>query len=1244
MEEENDVLDWGAEDEESKNQDAKENGATDARLAAGDNDDTEDAVSLGDEEEVQDIYLYRQEEQTEPTAGVANCEMNIAPRSVGADDVPSTATPSSLQREDSLPPQIPSSKTGTPRRNSSTGRRSPQPTLAPRITHALPPKPVVTNVPFLPPSHPSIVEATAMSAQARTTGRSNGKGLTSGNELLPLPRGWEAREARSGSGGTYYYNVRTHESTWTRPSQEPSRHSRRAQPIDHDHVTDVQIVPPSKANTMSYNDRHYRPRAGTDAANAGGNTNDRHYRNREDVDSRFNPRPDQPFTPSPETSPRARERPRSLSPLPMSLPSRSARPPRSSTGGRNGNTDADSSIYRDSDSLPGSYPARDSWNQSNTYQESRRHSRQHYETPYDIPLNDNRLHMLPRNGNARGCRERNRPVHEESQNMSDSRTRSLPPDKRDTHIRDQEPRDHARHWPMLSRGQEGHQAISHPVVSPQSMARPQRKRDRPSRFGQPATSSILQPGPPSARLPTVETQTYPRSVVEDDPFVPDDIRSPPPHELQQRREVLDENSSLFQASENLENASSSEQHTRRARPPLPPQDAEFHEVSNRPRDRSIRLSQDHSTSLSRLSDQDGQPLMGSRDIQGLAHGNASLGSRSQPYGQSHNYENGQDREDSVADLARLAPEMRELMKKDVRYNIQARRFSRTAQDEGGKEIAAREEEIARESGYPGVPMGLPIDIRRPETEDKSTGLGNYPSGQTYAPRGPRAMHPSVNQIEITSPTMQTGFGPGPRGANRERSPPPHMGGRVRENGGWREERGGHMSERGGRRDRGRFNDYSRPLPSSASGPNTVPIGNHRKQSGNGSGGPSGLPMRMPIGLPVPEIAEMNQRQMRGGGSMRAGVVAASHPSRELQYDRGYGIDHPDRFRSGKFESDGPPPRRRDSSLPPFERQPLNIDAGGPQRDHFSISPLPTSTQPSQLARTWTPRGEAPPEVFMGNAGASINDRHTTSPLISRTSPHVDTGRPHSRHPDSRDRPGSSRGRPLPSEGRQTERFARQPNEPRRGGLEGRLSDRFDDSVTLRQTLPPNPDQFNGTPFESHGPDALARAKPRKSDFYGPPYGKRMLDNDAKIRDRHQQESSHDSSESYVPRELDMSHRDDNYNVNVDMDVPPQLHSKVGRDEYSERKRRPDNRTEMTRRPGSLLERLEMSAVGNDMQEETVSRSLSDRVQVPSKRDRGEMVGDRFGADDAFGVDDRDPASKKPRRKQARGRRVKMGQP
>ncbi|KAG6860289.1 hypothetical protein C0995_013200 [Termitomyces sp. Mi166 len=1286
MEEENDVLDWGAEEEENKNPDAGKNGATDARPIAGDNDDAEDAVSLGDEEEAQDFYLYQQEEQKEPVTEVENNEANIALPSASADDALSTATLSRLQREDSSPSQVPSSKTGTPRRNSSPGRRSPQPTLAPRITHALPPKPVVTTVPFLPPSHPSIVEATAMSAPTRTTSRSNGKSLTSGNELPPLPRGWEAREARSGSGGTYYYNVRTHESTWTRPvsnpsssspsrqfrddsarrrgsdsflgaksssprrsdnshsqSQEPSRHSKRVQPLEHVPATDLQIIPPSNATTMSYNDRHYRP--GVDGINASGNTNDRHYRNREAADSRFNPRPDQASTTSPEASPRARAR--SVSPLPMSSQvishgqdSRSTRPPRSSRGRRNSNTDADSSTFRDRDQLLGSYPARD----SNTYQESRRHSHHHYETPYDASL-DTGPPMPLRNGNTRGRRERDQPMREESriQNMPDSRTRSPPLDKRDTHIHDD-----ARHWAMLpSRRQEGHQATSKVVVSPQLSTYPpsQRKRDRPSRFG-------LQPGLPSARLPTVEMQTYPhRFMEEDDPFVPDDIRSPPPHELQQRREVFDEKlfQTSIQASENgssasvsyrqvrhseqtderseLENVPSSEQHTRRARPPLPPQAAEFHEVSNRPRDRP---RQDRAPSPSRHND-DGQPSMGLRDTQGVTHGDSSSSSRPRPYGQDQNHEDNHC-EDSVdadyrrqteIDMAHFSPEIQEDLRKQVDYNIKMRHFFKTQEE--------KEEEMARGSRYSGVRMG-PLDIH---TEDKSTGIGNYSSGQAYAPRGPRAMHPLVNQDEATSPTLQTGFGPGPRGGNRERSPPPHMGGRGRDNSGWREERIGQMPERGGRRERGRFNDYSRPPPSSASGPNSVPIGNQRKQLGNGSGGP-GVPTRMPSGLPVPEMPEMNQRPARGGrggGSMRGGAGAPSHPPRELQYERGYGNDHSDRFRPGKFENDGPISRRRDSSLPSFERQPPGVDTSISQRDRFSTSPLDTryelaSIDTSRLARTWTPRGEAPPEVFMGNSGTSSNDRHTTSPSISRASPNlsslVDTGRPHSRYPDSRDQPGSSRGRPPPSDRQfhQMERFARQPNEPRRsGGLEGRLSDRFDDSASSRQThaLPPNPNQsnysVNGDVLDLHTPDALSRHKGRRSfpGFYDLPNAERS-----------ERES-------------------DSYNVDADMDAPSHMHSKGGRDEYTGRKRRLDTRPDMPRRPGSLLERLEMSVDRNDAQEETFSRPLSDRVSVPSKRDRDEMAGDGYGLSDVLGVDDTDPASKKARRKNPRGKRVKMTQ-
>lgn len=119
----------------------------------------------------------------------------------------------------------------------------------------------------------------------------------------------------------------------------------------------------------------------------------------------------------------------------------------------------------------------------------------------------------------------------------------------------------------------------------------------------------------------------------------------------------------------------------------------------------------------------------------------------------------------------------------------------------------------------------------------------------------------------------------------------------------------------------------------------------------------------------------------------------------------------------------------------------------------------------------------------------------------------------------------------------------------------------------------------------------------------------------------------------------MSHR--NFDVDAVMDATPQLHSKVDRDDNTGRKRRLDNRPQMARRPGSLLERLEMGDEDNIVEEETsFSRSLSDRVQVPSKRDRDEMAKDRFGADDAFGFDDRKPAAKKFRR---RGKNMKMVQ-
>ncbi|KAG6917613.1 hypothetical protein DXG01_001844 [Tephrocybe rancida] len=1304
MEEEHDILDWGGEDDESKNQDASRNGALDARRTEGDNDDVEDCVSLGDEEEEQEFYSYQQEDSNVAAVEAESSNADVAPPSTDADDEPSTSR--SLQREDSSTSQILSSNAVTPRRNSSAGRRSPQRALQPRITHALPPKPVVTNVPFLHPSHPSIVEATAMSVATRTTGRSessktkvngtssttisatgNGNAPTTADELEPLPRGWEAREARSGQGGTYYYNVRTQQSTWTRPSQDLSHFSRR-QPIELEHMTDAPTPVPD-LNGMTYNDRHYRP-GGADGPTAPTSTNDRHHR--EDVDPRFNPRPDQAFTPSPDTSPRVRERERSPSPLPM-LPSttsrgrdsRSSRAPQSSRGGRQGNTDADSSTRRDRDIIPNSYPTRDNWDQSNVYQESRHHSRHQYEMPFDPSSNESRPFMPPRS--ARGRRDRDQSTREESriQNMPDSRTRSPPPKKRDVrtrHIDGSRDRDYDSNRTMPpSRGQEGYPASINGTAPTQFSIHPlpQHRRERPTRFGQ-STSPMVPSSQLSVRPPAVEPQIYPhRPLEEDDPFVPDDIRSPPPHD-QQRREALEKIQAVIQASENgslsiprhpsrrprqsdgrdkSENAQfppiardrsppSSEQHPRRARPPLPPQSAEFQGIASRPREphHLPRHPQDRPDRHPNSNERDEPPSGGPRE---RGPGNPPNGPRLTGYGQDRATRDVDFGDlDSVeaemvqrrtAEIAHYPPNIQAQIKQDMKHDIKMRRMFRSAEEE---EIQKLERGAHRRGSFD---MGPPVDLRRGEIDSHSE--------QMYPPRGPRAMSSGANTSATTqngpiSPVIPTTLGPGPSARNPERSPPPHLGGRAKAAHEWRDDRGAfNMSERGGRQDRGRHNDFARPPPASASGTNNVPIGNQRKPIGNS--GPSGQPMRMLNGPPAPGMGGMNQRPTKGGTGMRGRGGASSHPPRDLQYERTYGGEQPDRFRTGRLESDGAPPRRRDSSLPPFERhQPLSVDtAVSREHEHFSTSPLDprhesTSTDPTRLAaRTWTPRGEPPPEVFVGTAGASSDDhRHPSSPPHSKESPHRSPLLTKRLISSSRD--SMMRGRILgfgggpPPQGQR-----RVADEPRGSALEGRLPTRFSDESRQTHALPQNPTllqpQTGADALKLHSTDINVRTEARRANQHY--FDNKITQRKAEEEERRLQEPEPYSS-SHGSRDIQDQ---EPYGSDIEMDGPPRLRSQAGRDEYMERKRRLDNRPELPRRPGSLLERLEMSVDETDTQEgPSFSRSLSDRVEVPSKRLRDQYEGDvwHMGGELLVGDDDADLASKRVRRKTMRPRKLK----
>ncbi|KAF8067746.1 hypothetical protein FPV67DRAFT_1669631 [Lyophyllum atratum] len=621
MDDEHEVLDWGNEEDDSKNQDPNKTADYAHRHGTGDIDDAEDAVSLGEEEDEEEYYTQQQEAST----GIAFGDESSQPaaRSSNNGDVQLPSSTRDLKREDSSVSQVQSSTAGSPRRNSSsTSTRSPQRPQTTRITHALPPKPIVTNVPFLHPSHPSIVEATAMSVTTRaafsesnkskingfsgTTVSTTGTGKSSAViEPDPLPRHWEAREARSGLGGTYYYNVRTQQSTWSRPvsssnssrsrshsrsdntrrhrgsnlpagykslspsrsdyphpqSQEPSRHSRRAQPQPDPDIIDLQeTAAASDTNGLSYKDRHYRP-GGAEAPVPPADSRRGERSRDEPMDPRFNPHPELAFTP-PSSPPRIRERARSPSPFAMvSSTGSRGREPRSSRalhsgrGGRNANTDADTSIQRDRDVLPPAFaPPRGHWRQdpsnppaelnSSIYQESRRRPRPQDAAAYEGPAFEGRPSTTPRNGSGRGRNpDRDQPraveLREQNriQNIPSPRTRSTPPHKRDHRTRDD---DETRH--LLSREPEQpRETPTRPISPPASvLPPPQRKRERPTRFGQPSasTSPTLIPSALLApRPPGVIQQTYPpRPVEEDDPFVPDDIRSPP-HESQSRRDA-----------------------------------------------------------------------------------------------------------------------------------------------------------------------------------------------------------------------------------------------------------------------------------------------------------------------------------------------------------------------------------------------------------------------------------------------------------------------------------------------------------------------------------------------------------------------------------------------------------------------------------------------------------------------------------------------------------------------------------
>ena len=223
LDDENETLDWGNEEEEYQESHRTHYSVNKADTLAG--DDVEDTISLGDDEDDQRFYSLSRPDVINSSASNVD-QLGSTPLS----HTKSTSSGANTTQPGQRSPKHPTA-VHVPVHESPVNEESPQknssiqqsPTRSvPRLTHALPPKPVAASVTAL--SYPPIIAATTMtSISPRSAGRDskkiNGKlGLSPAS--ADLPQDWETRSSRRGE--TYYYNRVTHECTWTLPVSKPS--------------------------------------------------------------------------------------------------------------------------------------------------------------------------------------------------------------------------------------------------------------------------------------------------------------------------------------------------------------------------------------------------------------------------------------------------------------------------------------------------------------------------------------------------------------------------------------------------------------------------------------------------------------------------------------------------------------------------------------------------------------------------------------------------------------------------------------------------------------------------------------------------------------------------------------------------------------------------------------------------------------------------------------------------------------
>ncbi|TCD68367.1 hypothetical protein EIP91_010876 [Steccherinum ochraceum] len=266
MEDDTEVLDWGNEEDEQQTGHFQGDGREDA----------EDAVSLGgDEDDNQELAAYQSHSAQD------------------ADPVPSALTP-----QQSLP-ETPSydgrhdAQYSRVSESPQQSRRSQSSSLS-QLKHALPPKPVLISSEYgrSAPPQMSTLAGPMVHRERRPNGLSKEDSGNSVDLADDLPPDWEARKPRGeDTGKFYYYNIKTQESTWTRPTatssgrMSPSKDrgpvSARSPPANGPEFSSR--PPPTDRNSsgrgrkgrrrsspaaesMTFDDRHYRPGESASAA------------------------------------------------------------------------------------------------------------------------------------------------------------------------------------------------------------------------------------------------------------------------------------------------------------------------------------------------------------------------------------------------------------------------------------------------------------------------------------------------------------------------------------------------------------------------------------------------------------------------------------------------------------------------------------------------------------------------------------------------------------------------------------------------------------------------------------------------------------------------------------------------------------------------------------------------------------------------------------------------------------------